>query len=129
VPGGTSASKLPSRFAAISAKAAAASDVAANWIVAFSLAVSVSSCATKQRLVAACVAAVCTGVFAPRWLPALLWVRAGFVLADLLCPECSNADQGSDELVSPCSLHVLSTADVHSRNMLDSASALVSELA
>ena len=126
VPGGTSAPKLPSWFAAAAAPASDATDI---WIAVFSLAVCTSSCATKRLLFAACVAADCTGVFAPRWLPAVLWVRAGFVLADLLCPECSNGDLGSDVPVSPCSLHVLSVANVRSRNMLVNASALVSELA
>jgi hypothetical protein len=131
LPKGIMVYKLTSAIASLAAATAAASACCAIKVAVFSCALSALRNATKRTVSVACEAAFCTRVFAPRWLPAVLCVRAGFVLADLLCPECSNAVAllVSDTTVSPCSLYVLLVVEVRSRNMFESAAARVSGFA
>jgi hypothetical protein len=90
LPNGTSVSKLPSLLASLAAATAAASACCAIRIAVFSRAPSALSNATKRTLFAACAAAFCTGVFAPRWLPAYsgyvrdLFLRTYFVQSVLM---------------------------------------------
>jgi hypothetical protein len=71
-PNGKMSSKLPSALASLAAATAAASACCANKVAVFSCALSALRNVTKRTLFAAFEAAFCTGVFAPRWLPAVL---------------------------------------------------------
>ena len=117
-------------FALNSSKAAADSDWEAYSRAPANRHKCISSDVTRRMFVAACVEADCSGVFAPRWLPAALEVRVGLG-SDLLCPECSNAALGavSDVPVKRWSLHVLSVTNERSRNIFVRAADLLSWLA